>query len=94
MTAGIVAPTVEGVFGGLGVGFSLGAAHKLERGAIIQEITAIHMTATRSLSGPSVSTQIALLRRLLLRPVDGPSKRWFQKVTNVNLGVFSLFFSL
>ncbi|KAJ7841313.1 carbohydrate esterase family 9 protein [Mycena olivaceomarginata] len=64
------------------VSFSLGAAHKLERGAVLQEVTAVHMKVLQSLPGPSVSTQIALLRRLLLRPVDGPSKEWFLKVTN------------
>ncbi|KAJ7678489.1 hypothetical protein B0H17DRAFT_1206732 [Mycena rosella] len=46
------------------------------------EVTGVHMRVMQSLSGPSVSTQIALLRRLLLRPVDGPSKVWFNKVTN------------
>ncbi|KAJ6577402.1 carbohydrate esterase family 9 protein [Mycena capillaripes] len=91
VTSAIVAPTAYGVFGGLGVSFSLGAAHKLERGAVLQEMTGVHMTVMQSLSGPSVSTQIALLRRLLLRPVDGPSKTWFQKVTKVNFESFSLF---
>ncbi|KAJ7678491.1 carbohydrate esterase family 9 protein [Mycena rosella] len=85
VTSAIVAPTSEGVFGGLGVLFSLGAAHKLERGAVLQEITGLHMRAMQSLSGPSVSTQIALLRRLLLRPVDGPSNLWFNKVTKGEL---------
>ncbi|KAJ7164026.1 carbohydrate esterase family 9 protein [Mycena crocata] len=82
VTSAIVAPTSYGVFGGLGVSFSLGAAHKLERGAVLQEVTAVHMRVMQVLPGPSVSTQIALLRRLLLRPVDGPSKVWFQKVTD------------
>jgi hypothetical protein len=44
------------------------------------------MKVLQALPGPSVGTQIALLRRLLLRPVDGPSKEWFLKVTNVNSG--------
>ncbi|KAJ6630996.1 carbohydrate esterase family 9 protein [Mycena sp. CBHHK59/15] len=82
VTSAITAPTAYGVFGGLGVSFSLGAAHKLERGAVLQEVTGVHMNVLQSLSEPSVSTQIALLRKLLLRPVDGPSKVWFQKVTN------------
>ncbi|KAJ6466602.1 carbohydrate esterase family 9 protein [Mycena vitilis] len=82
VTSAIVAPTTYGVFGGLGVAFSLGAAHKLQRGAVLQEVTGIHMAVLQSLSGPSVSTQIALLRRLLLRPVEGPSKEWFEKITN------------
>ncbi|KAJ6570163.1 carbohydrate esterase family 9 protein [Mycena vulgaris] len=82
VTSAIVAPTSYGAFGGLGVSFSLGAAHGLERGAILQEVTGVHMKVLQSLPGLSVSTQIALLRRLLLRPVDGPSKVWFNKVTD------------
>ncbi|KAJ7116414.1 carbohydrate esterase family 9 protein [Mycena epipterygia] len=82
VTSAIVAPTAYGVFGGLGVSFSLGAAHKLQRGAVLQEVTGVHMAVMQSFPGPSVSTQIALLRKLLLRPVDGPSKAWFEKVTN------------
>ncbi|KAJ6468411.1 carbohydrate esterase family 9 protein [Mycena sanguinolenta] len=82
VTSAIVSPLATGVVGGLGVSFSLGAAHKLERGAVLHEVTAVHMTVSQSMSGPSVSTQIALLRRLLLHPVDGPSKEWFLKVTN------------
>ncbi|KAJ6570161.1 carbohydrate esterase family 9 protein [Mycena vulgaris] len=81
VTSAIVAPTSFSTLGGLGVSFSLGAAHKLERGAVLQEVTGVHMMVLQSLPGVSVSTQIALLRRLLLRPVDGPSKIWFNKVT-------------
>ncbi|KAJ7510409.1 carbohydrate esterase family 9 protein [Mycena galericulata] len=84
VTSAVVAPASRGAFGGLGVAFALGAAHKLERGAVLQEITAVHMTVKQyfsQFSGPSVSTQIALLRRLLLQPVEGPSKEWFEKVT-------------
>ncbi|KAF8207137.1 carbohydrate esterase family 9 protein [Mycena galopus ATCC 62051] len=82
VTSAIVAPLASGVVGGLGVSFSLGVAHKLERGAVLQEVTGLHMKVLQMMPGPSVSTQIALLRRLLLRPVDGPSKQWFMKVTN------------
>ncbi|KAJ7221007.1 carbohydrate esterase family 9 protein [Mycena haematopus] len=82
VTSAIVAPLASGVLGGLGVSFSLGAAHKLERGAVLCEVTGVHVKVLQSMSGPSVSTQIALLRRLLLHPVDGPSKEWFLKVIN------------
>ncbi|KAJ7086089.1 carbohydrate esterase family 9 protein [Mycena belliarum] len=67
VTSVIVAPTSQSALGGLGVSFSLGAAHRLQRGAVLHEVTGVHM-AVRQSSGPSVSTQIALLRRLLLRP--------------------------
>ncbi|KAJ7510407.1 hypothetical protein B0H11DRAFT_1187413 [Mycena galericulata] len=82
VTSAVVAPSLYGPFtySGLGVEFSLGAAHKLERGAVLQEVTGVHFTVMQSF-GPSVSTQIALLRRQLLRPVEGPSKEWFGKVT-------------
>ncbi|KAF7330294.1 Carbohydrate esterase family 9 protein [Mycena venus] len=86
VTSAIVAPAASvfpsGVFSGLGVSFSLGAAHKLEKGAVLQEVTGLHMAVAQALPGPSVSTQIAALRRLLLRPVEGPSKEWFLKVTS------------
>ncbi|KAJ7650701.1 carbohydrate esterase family 9 protein [Roridomyces roridus] len=80
VTSAIVAPTAYGTFGGLGVAFSLAASHKLERGAVLQEVTGVHMKVSQSLNGPSVSTQIALLRKLLLHPVEGQSKEWFLKV--------------
>ncbi|KAJ7454750.1 carbohydrate esterase family 9 protein [Mycena latifolia] len=79
VTSAITAPTSYGPVGGLGVAFSLGAAHKLERGAVVKEVTGVHVAVLQSLA-PSVSTQIALLRRMLLRPVDGPAGVWFHKV--------------
>ncbi|KAJ7284617.1 carbohydrate esterase family 9 protein [Mycena rebaudengoi] len=82
VTSAITSPTADGVISGLGVFFSLGAAHKLQRGAIITEATAVHVNVLQSLPGVSVSTQIALLRKLLLRPINGPSKVWFQKVAD------------
>lgn len=50
---------------GLGTYFSLGVVHRLQRGAVIQDVTALHITI-RHFGTPSVSTQIAALRRLLL----------------------------
>ncbi|KAG5639408.1 hypothetical protein H0H81_002940 [Sphagnurus paluster] len=79
VTSGITAPTHKNFYSGLGVSFSLGAAHKLEAGAVIQEVTAVHVSV-RHFSKPSVSTQIATLRRLLLGPQEGASGYWFQKV--------------
>ncbi|GLB37491.1 putative amidohydrolase family protein [Lyophyllum shimeji] len=80
VTSGITAPTHKNFYSGLGVSFSTGAAHKLEAGAITQEVTGVHV-AVRHFSKPSVSTQIATLRRLLLGPQDGASGYWFKKVT-------------
>lgn len=66
VTKAITAPTHYGFFGGLGTSFSLGAAHKLEFGAALQETTALHVTVRHFGSQPSISTQIAALRRMLL----------------------------
>jgi len=80
VTSGITAPTHKNFYSGLGVSFSTGAAHRLEAGAIIQEVTGLHVSV-RHFSKPSVSTQIAALRRLLLGSEDGASGYWFKKVT-------------
>lgn len=79
-------PVVEKTFlRGLGVAFSLGANHKLEEGAVVKDITAVHVSINHSPGGqPSVSTQIAVLRRLLLKPSDGELGLWFGKVTVVS----------
>ncbi|RDB24990.1 hypothetical protein Hypma_007852 [Hypsizygus marmoreus] len=79
VTSGITAPSHYSFYSGLGVSFSLGASHKLEEGAVIEETTALHVSV-RHFSNPSVSTQIAALRRLLLGPSKGASGHWFQKV--------------
>jgi hypothetical protein len=64
----VVAPVHYGFFGGLGTSFSTGAMHKLADGAVIQEVTALHFSVGHfaSSSRPSISTQIAALRHLLL----------------------------
>ncbi|KAJ7273060.1 hypothetical protein C8J57DRAFT_1316535 [Mycena rebaudengoi] len=71
--SGITAPSGQGVLSqpglgflqGLSVFFSLGSPHKLETGAVLQEIVALHVKISLNLAS-SVSTQIATLRRLLL----------------------------
>jgi hypothetical protein len=40
--------------------------HKLADGAVIQEVTALHVSVGHFASRPSISTQIAALRSLLL----------------------------
>ncbi|KAN0129746.1 carbohydrate esterase family 9 protein [Lactarius tabidus] len=61
----ITAPSHSGFLGGLGVEFSLGARHKLEKGAVHQDVTALHLSIVHGTMWPSVSTQIAVLRRQL-----------------------------
>ncbi|KAF9481555.1 carbohydrate esterase family 9 protein [Pholiota conissans] len=87
VTLGVTAPlghggeNREGFFQGLGVFFNLGAGNKLEEGAILQDITAVHMAVRHREGGvPSISTQIAALRRLLLYPAEGEIGVWFGEV--------------
>jgi hypothetical protein len=70
VTKAVVAPVHYGFFGGLGTSFSTGAKHKLADGAVIQEVTALHFSVGHFGSRPSISTQIAVLRRLLLELPD------------------------
>lgn len=63
--------------------FSTRASHHLDEGAIIQEVTAVHV-AVRHFGKPSVSTQIAALRRLLKGEVDGAIGHYFEKVRKVS----------
>ncbi|CCM02332.1 uncharacterized protein FIBRA_04424 [Fibroporia radiculosa] len=74
------------IFAGLSVTFRTGAAHALERGAIIKHITALHVVIGRAAPysttpWASVSTQIATLRNLLLngQPTSTETGKWFKK---------------
>ncbi|KAF4615672.1 hypothetical protein D9613_012510 [Agrocybe pediades] len=71
VTTAVTAPVGNGFLQGISAAFSVGAPHALERGAVVQEETALHITISHLLSA-SVSTQIAALRKLLL---DGEG-RW------------------
>ncbi|KAI0074160.1 carbohydrate esterase family 9 protein [Panus rudis PR-1116 ss-1] len=83
VTTGIVAPTHRHLFSGLSTTFSTGAPSKLTPGAIIQEVNAVHVSVRHFGKTPSVSMQIAALRRLLVgspREVEGEVGRWFRSV--------------
>ncbi|KAL6308850.1 hypothetical protein BKA93DRAFT_481716 [Sparassis latifolia] len=80
VTVSVTAPTHLSFLGGLSTAFSLGSVHKLEKGAVVQSVTAVHVSILQD-GQPSVSTKIAALRRLLLDPPSGESGRWFGKVT-------------
>ncbi|KDQ28082.1 hypothetical protein PLEOSDRAFT_1077055 [Pleurotus ostreatus PC15] len=80
VTSAVTAPLGSGFFSGLGTAFSLSAKHKLEQGSIVKEVTGFHIAVRHNSKGPSVSTQIALLRRLLLAPVDGALGHHFRDV--------------
>ena len=68
--------------GGLSVTFRLGAANSLEEGAIVKGVTALHVAVEKILPA-SVSTQIAILRKLLLAEVDAEAREWFVKAAKV-----------
>lgn len=62
--------------------FSLGASNGLEAGAVIQDVAGLHV-AVKHFSKPSVSSQVAALRRLLLGEHDSALGFWFKKVVEV-----------
>ena len=45
----------------LSTAFSLGAAHKLERGAVVSGVVAVHVSLSHGDSEPSLSTKIAAM---------------------------------
>ncbi len=83
VSSGIVAPRSGGFLIGLNTAFSTGSKHKLEHGALIQSAGAVHVSVHPS-GKPSVSTQIAALRRLLLEPTSGELGLWFDKIRKVS----------
>ncbi|KZT66550.1 carbohydrate esterase family 9 protein [Daedalea quercina L-15889] len=83
VTLAVSAPIHSSFLGGLSAAFSLGSMHKLEEGAVVQDIAALHVKLAPQ-GAPSVSTQVATLRHLLLNPV-GEIGPYFQLVTNGTL---------
>ena len=82
VTVAISAPIHSSFFGGLSAAFSLGSPHKLEDGAVVRDVAAVHVKLAPE-GVPSVSTQVAALRNLLLRPSGDVATR-FEQVTNVS----------
>ncbi|KAF8065373.1 hypothetical protein FPV67DRAFT_1628755 [Lyophyllum atratum] len=64
VTRAVAAPVANGFLAGFSTTIDTGASSAVEKGAIIQEETALHIAVSLGL-GVSVSTQIATLRRLL-----------------------------
>lgn len=86
VTSGITAPSHRGFLGGLSASFSTGVLHKLKNGAVIQAVNALHVSVGHFGKTPSVSTQIAALRRLLLYPdesYESDTGRYFREVRAV-----------
>lgn len=72
VTRAITAPLSNGFLSGLSTTLDVGATSAVEKGAITQAETALHVSVS-PLLGVSVSTQIATLRRLLF---DSTSHIW------------------
>lgn len=76
---------------GLSTALAVGASSGLEKGAILLEETALHVMVSRSLA-PSVSTQIAALRKLLPRDrhslAAAARHNAFARVSEVGLPAF------
>jgi len=80
VTTAVTAPVPSGFLAGLGTAFSVAASHKLEQGALVQSITAVHVGVYHG--GPlSVSSQITTLRRLLAGGGAGEVGMWFQSIS-------------
>jgi len=79
VTAGVSSPISSGFLSGMGTAFTTGALHKLSKGAVLQQETALHVEIGTS-TKPSVSTQIAVLRRLLNGEGGGDLGNAFKKV--------------
>ncbi|KAF8737942.1 hypothetical protein AX14_012122 [Amanita brunnescens Koide BX004] len=80
------------IISGLSATFRTGSGHAMERGAIIQDISALHVVLGRpdpilQNSRTSVTTQIAALRRLLFgwEGEDKETGDWFRKASEVGI---------
>uniref|UniRef100_A0A8H8CNE4 Amidohydrolase-related domain-containing protein n=1 Tax=Psilocybe cubensis TaxID=181762 RepID=A0A8H8CNE4_PSICU len=83
VTVGVTAPSSSGFLDGLGTAFNTGSSHRLATGAVVQDFTALHISIDST--KPSVSTQIAALRRLLNGGGEGELKDLFADVVKGNL---------
>ncbi|TNY18704.1 carbohydrate esterase family 9 protein [Rhodotorula diobovata] len=68
----ITAPLGKGFFRGVSVAFRTGAAHVLEKGALVKEAAALHVAVGHFGSAAPVAIEVAELRALLLGGVTAP----------------------
>ena len=87
VTVAIAAPVHAGFLGGLSAAFALGAPHKLARGAVVQEVAAVHVSMAHG-ARTGVSTEVATLRQYLLSPPGGEAGKWFAEVVDVRMLLF------
>ncbi|KAF5309156.1 hypothetical protein D9619_012722 [Psilocybe cf. subviscida] len=83
VTAGVTAPESSGFVAGLSTVFSTGSPHRLARGAVLQDVAALHISVDSS--SPSVSTHISALRGLLAGSSEGPLGDAFEQVVDGHL---------
>ncbi|GAA5854825.1 hypothetical protein JCM8547_004085 [Rhodosporidiobolus lusitaniae] len=85
-------PQGDGFSIGVSTAFRTSAANVLEQGAVLQEVTALHVRVGHGNKGtpstPSISTQIAYLRSLLLAPLQQDSDE--RSSTSFETDYFSL----
>ncbi|KAJ3809317.1 carbohydrate esterase family 9 protein [Lentinula aff. lateritia] len=79
VTMAVTAPYSSGLLAGMSTAFNTGSAHKLKEGAVLQDEVALHVSLSLS-SSVSVSTQIAMLRRLLSGGARGDLELQISKV--------------
>lgn len=83
VTTGITHPSSNGFLVGLSTAFNTGLPHRLAKGAIVQDIAALHVKIDSS--KPSVSTHIAALRNLLQGGGKGDLAARFEDVVQVSI---------
>ncbi|BGO98128.1 hypothetical protein NBRC10513v2_001345 [Rhodotorula toruloides] len=89
----ITAPISNDFLGGLSVTFRTGASNILEDGAIMREVSAVHVAVGYFGSAAPVAIEVAALRRLLTRTsedayrgsLEEPHRRAFDKVSSGKL---------
>ncbi|KAI0329713.1 hypothetical protein GY45DRAFT_1361902 [Cubamyces sp. BRFM 1775] len=82
VTLSVASPLHDWWLSGLSVAFSPGSRHRLAQGAVLSDIVALHCTLGHGDPGPSVSTKIAVLRRLLTERIGGDLGKRFSQVAN------------
>jgi hypothetical protein len=85
VATGVTAPSSSGFLGGLGTAFNTGLGHRLQSGAVLQDVTALHVSIGSS--KPSVSTQIATLRNLFSGIGEGKLGACFGDILSVILDI-------
>jgi len=82
------------IISGLSTTFRTGSSHAMQRGAIVQDIVALHVVMGKpyiTTKGVSVSTQIAGLRRLLYSWIseEKESGMWFRRAAEVRVILYN-----